>query len=197
MTQSYEINQNKADSLLVTGTMNQPPTWGCSWQPPASCMPAITWCVIPDDDALVLPVDDHVSVHIVCKSIDVWRVFILCLGMPKKKKIMEQHSWFLFFALEMNLPLYISVPILTSWRLHGRLDKNFLGYDGLHPERITVECGGTLHRCVWFSLQMWPVSSDIQAPHPSQRMPLQWHSTSRCFWRHLDISSKRDLPKPW
>ena len=39
------------------------------------------WSVlIPDDDALVLPVDHHVAVHVVCQSVDVRRVLILGLG---------------------------------------------------------------------------------------------------------------------
>ena len=35
--------------------------------------------LIPDDDALVLPVDHHVAVHVVCQSIDVRRILILGL----------------------------------------------------------------------------------------------------------------------
>ena len=41
---------------------------------------------IPDDDTLVLSVNDHVSVHIICKSIDMWWVFILSLEKQKQNE---------------------------------------------------------------------------------------------------------------
>lgn len=36
--------------------------------------------VLPDDDTLVLTVDEHVPVHVVGEGIDVWRILIL--GLP-------------------------------------------------------------------------------------------------------------------
>lgn len=35
--------------------------------------------LLPDDDALVLTVNHHVSVHVICQSVDVRRVLILSL----------------------------------------------------------------------------------------------------------------------
>lgn len=45
----------------------------------------LTWVLLlPDDDTLVLSVDDHVSVHTVCKGIDMrW---VLILGLEKQKQ---------------------------------------------------------------------------------------------------------------
>lgn len=37
-------------------------------------------CVLPDDHALVLVVDHHVSVHVVSQSVDVRGVLVLSLG---------------------------------------------------------------------------------------------------------------------
>lgn len=34
---------------------------------------------LPDDDALVLPIDQHVSVHVVRQGVDVGGIFILSL----------------------------------------------------------------------------------------------------------------------
>ena len=36
-------------------------------------------CFLPDDDTLVLTINHHVSVHVVCQSVDVRRVLILSL----------------------------------------------------------------------------------------------------------------------
>lgn len=36
--------------------------------------------VIPDDDTLVLTVDEHVAVHVVREGIDVWRILVLGLA---------------------------------------------------------------------------------------------------------------------
>jgi hypothetical protein len=38
----------------------------------------------PDDDTLVLPVDHHVSVHVVCQGVDVRRVLILGLEVQQR-----------------------------------------------------------------------------------------------------------------
>ena len=45
---------------------------------------------IPDDDTLVLSVNYHISEHIICKSIDMWWVLILCL--EKQNKTKQNHG---------------------------------------------------------------------------------------------------------
>lgn len=50
--------------------------------------------LLPDDDTLVLSVDDHVSVHTVGEGIDMRRVLILRLG-KQKQKPKPNHSKFL------------------------------------------------------------------------------------------------------
>lgn len=41
--------------------------------------------VLPDDDTLVFTVDHHISVHVVCQSIDVRRILILSLTVDKRQ----------------------------------------------------------------------------------------------------------------
>lgn len=38
---------------------------------------------LPDDDTLVLTVNHHVPVHVICQSVDVRRVLILSLKVDK------------------------------------------------------------------------------------------------------------------
>lgn len=53
--------------------------------------PDRTWPFpIPDDDTLVLSVNNHVPVHVICESIDVWWIFILCLGEQENKRYHDQ-----------------------------------------------------------------------------------------------------------
>ena len=84
---------------------------------PAGLFPGLSWACaaldpklffsIPDDDTLVLSVNYHISVHIICKSIDMWWVLILCLEKQNKTKPWSDKSnTFLLLALEMNMPLY-------------------------------------------------------------------------------------------
>lgn len=40
--------------------------------------------VLPDNDALVLPINHHISVHVVRQSVDVRRVLILSLDISKR-----------------------------------------------------------------------------------------------------------------
>lgn len=78
---------------------------------------------VPDDDTLVLSVNDHVSVHIICKSIDVGWVFVLCLEKQNKTKSnhgqIKQHIRF-FFSWPWCIPLYaVPMLIIISYRLHN------------------------------------------------------------------------------
>lgn len=80
--------------------------------------------LIPDDDTLVFSVNDHVSVHIICESIDMWWVFILGLekqskrkkqtnkNKPKKHGQIEQH-YISFLGLGLNNCI-VPMPIITS-----------------------------------------------------------------------------------
>lgn len=48
--------------------------------------------VLPDDDTLVLTVDHHISVHVICQSVDVRRVLILSLREPNHNEIISEIS---------------------------------------------------------------------------------------------------------
>lgn len=50
---------------------------------------SVVWCeeiILPDDDTLVFTVNHHISVHVVCQSVDVRRILILCLAVYKESK---------------------------------------------------------------------------------------------------------------
>lgn len=47
---------------------------------------------LPNNDTLIFSVNNHVSVHAVCKSINMWWVFILCLGGEIENNFSTQHS---------------------------------------------------------------------------------------------------------
>lgn len=46
---------------------------------------------LPNDDTLIFSINNHVSVHAVCKSINMWWIFILCLGEEIKNNFSRQH----------------------------------------------------------------------------------------------------------
>lgn len=60
---------------------------------------------VPDDDTLVLTVDEHVPVHVVGESIDVWG--ILVLGLPgevtSQPRARSQGSWGLCLPPSLGL----------------------------------------------------------------------------------------------
>lgn len=106
----------KLTGCLLLKYINQTLKWAtiakAHWQHPMYSMVLCSldpklFFSIPDDDTLVLSVNYHISVHIICKSIDMWWVLILCLEKQNKTKPWSDKSnTFLLLALEMNMPLY-------------------------------------------------------------------------------------------
>lgn len=155
---SYKINQDKADVLLVSWVRqsasdpspyrkNQHSLTGNANSARVSRL--LLWrrlFPIPDDDTLVLSVNDHVSEHIICQSIDMWWVFILCLEKQKKQKQnhgqRERHVTFLFLVLAMDLLLYSS-------NLKACISQEFISLprsSGVTPEKWRRDWKGLLRQ---------------------------------------------------
>lgn len=66
-------------SLATVFSQEDPRVWG-EWVTGVRGSPAAPTYPLPDDDALVLPIDQHVAVHVVGQGVDMGGIFILSLN---------------------------------------------------------------------------------------------------------------------